>query len=106
MEIIHLDIGGTHPMSVARSTLCADKDSFLTKLFSSGDELKPMKVKDDEGKERIFIDRPGHSLYQVINFLQTSKLTLPEFESIPERKAFFDELAFWHIETHFKFDAI
>lgn len=81
-------------MTVSRQVLTSDKDSFLTKMFNSGDEIKPLMVDDEKEKDkkRVFIDRNGHSFQQMINYLQNFKSILPEFESIPERKGFFEEL--------------
>lgn len=60
-------------------------------------------MKQENGK--IFIDRDGETFQQVVNYLRNNKADLPKFVSMKERKSFFQELEFWHIETKHVFDA-
>ena len=41
-EVVKFNIGGTHFTEVTIATLNNDKKSFLSKMFSSGDNFKPL----------------------------------------------------------------
>ena len=94
-EVVKFNIGGTHFTEVTIATLNHDKKSFLSKMFSSGDNFKPL-VQDDG---RIFIDRDGEAFMHVIDDLRNGKTMLPEFHGNRDRRNFFKELNYWAIET-------
>lgn len=97
-EVVKFNISGTHEAQVMIATLNAEKESFLGKMFMSGDQYKPLIQEDG----RIFIDRDGESFMHIINYLRDNKKTLPEFRGMRERKMFFRELDYWQIKTtHF-----
>lgn len=100
-EVVKLNISGTHEAQIQVSTLNFDKDSFLGKMFSTGDQYKPLVQEDG----RIFIDRDGEAFCHVIDYLRNYKKRLPEFRGMRERKMFFRELDYWRIETVHKVDA-
>lgn len=81
--------------------LCSDQKSFLAKMFSANDQFKPMVQEDG----KIFLDRNGEVFQHVIDYLRDGKKELPEFRNMRERKQFFKELEFWHIETRHFVDA-
>lgn len=95
-ELAKFNIGGTHEAQVMIATLNNEKDSFLGKMFMSGDQYKPLVQEDG----RIFIDRDGESFMHIINYLRDGKKTLPEFRGMRERKLFFRELDYWQIKAH------
>ena len=91
-SLIQLDAGGID-ITCNVGLFTREEGSFLAKMFMSGDQYKPMKREDG----KIFIDRDGEIFQQVVNYLRNGKAELPEFYSMKERKAFFQELEFWHI---------
>ena len=93
--MVKFNIGGTPFTEVTIATLNNDKKSFLSKMFSSGDNFKPL-VEDDG---RIFIDRDGEAFMHVIDYLRNGKTMLPEFHGNRDRRNFFKELNYWAIET-------
>ena len=90
-EVVKFNISGTHEAQVMIATLNQEKNSFLGKMFMSGENFKPLIQEDG----RIFIDRDGESFMHVINYLRDGKKTLPEFRGMRERKMFFKELSYW-----------
>lgn len=69
-EIIHLNVGGT-VYTTTRSTLCRYPDSMLGAMFR-GDI--PSRL-DHNG--HYFIDRDGECFKYILNFLRSTKLSLP-----------------------------
>lgn len=95
-EVVKLNIGGTHDAQIMIATLNAEKDSFLGKMFMSGDQYKPLVQEDG----RIFMDRDGEAFLAVVNYLRDVKKTLPEFRGMRERRMFFKELDYWQIKAN------
>jgi hypothetical protein len=93
---VKLNIGGTHDAQIMIATLNAEKDSFLGKMFMSGDQYKPLVQEDG----RIFMDRDGEAFLAVVNYLRDTKKTLPEFRGMRERRMFFKELDYWQIKPN------
>ncbi len=71
-EIIDLNIGGTHLITTARSTLTQVKDSSLAAMFSGRHRLS-------KHNDRVFIDRDGDAFCAMLSFLRTGKV--PMFQS-------------------------
>lgn len=83
-----LDIGGTHQIATARTTLTKFPSSTLGYMFSGKHDLKTHKG-------RIFIDRCGDSFASVISFLRTGKI--PVFNSKYDELRFYEEMDYWQI---------
>lgn len=89
-ELVNLNVGGTHKVTVSQKVLQLVKNSQLAKMFSGMHELK--KVDD-----AYFIDRDGATFLQLINFLRNDRKIYPEFETANDQKQFSEELIFWGI---------
>jgi len=77
-QFIRLNVGG-YEYSATKSTLCADPESMLAKMF--GGEIPSSK--DENG--RVIIDRDGEMFQYILNFLRSSKLALPkDFKKIDQ----------------------
>lgn len=87
-EIIELDIGGTHKLATARTTLTKFPSSALGCMFSG-------KHKLNKHNGRIFIDRDGEPFVSVITYLRSGKI--PVFNSKTEEMKFIEEMEFWQI---------
>ncbi|XP_060083431.1 BTB/POZ domain-containing protein KCTD6-like [Ylistrum balloti] len=69
-ELIHLNVGGVM-YTTTRATLCKYRDSMLGAMFMGS----MMSTTDQKG--RPFIDRDGEMFKYILNFLRSSKLSLP-----------------------------
>lgn len=69
-ELIHLNVGGT-PYTTTRATLCRYPDSMLGAMFR-GDIPSRLDLNG-----HYFIDRDGDIFKYILNFLRSSKLSLP-----------------------------
>jgi len=87
-DIIELDIGGTHKIATARSTLTKFPSSALGCMFSG-------KHKLNKHKGRAFIDRDGEAFLSVITYLRSGKI--PVFNTKAEEIKFLEEMEFWQI---------
>lgn len=87
-EIIELDIGGTHKLATARTTLTKFPSSALGCMFSG-------KHKLNMHNGRVFIDRDGDPFISVITYLRSGKI--PVFNSKTEEMRFIEEMEFWQI---------
>jgi hypothetical protein len=88
MEIIEMNVGGTHKLSATKSVLTRYQNSLLTAFFSSGNNLTKM-----DGK--VYIDRDGEPFSLLISFLRSGKS--PIFQSENQETAFRNELNYWQI---------
>ncbi|XP_023931584.1 uncharacterized protein LOC106171442 [Lingula anatina] len=70
-DLVHLNIGGVH-FTTTKSTLTRYADSMLGAMFSGA-----MATTVDE-KGHYFIDRDGDIFRYILNFLRSSRLSLPE----------------------------
>ena len=83
-----LDIGGTHMIATARTTLTKFASSTLGYMFNGMHDLK-------QHKGRVFIDRDGEPFTHVISYLRSGKV--PVFNTKHEELRFIEEMDFWQI---------
>lgn len=96
MDLIKLNIGGTHHLTCDKAVLRSVPGSFLSKLFN---ELHALKV-TDEGE--VFLDRDGKTFETLLNYLRDDRKVFPEFMFRHEETMFFKELQYWNIDTEHK----
>lgn len=87
-DLIELNIGGTHTLTTARSTLTKVHNSFLAALFSPGNKLTTYRGK-------VFIDRDGEPFIKMVSYLRSGHM--PMFASKQQEQSFKDELEYWQI---------
>lgn len=88
MEVIEMNVGGTHKLSANRSVLTKYQNSLLAALFFSGNNLSKI-----DG--RVYIDRDGEPFSQLISYLRSGKP--PMFSSEIQEAVFQNELKYWQI---------
>ncbi|OWF54174.1 BTB/POZ domain-containing protein KCTD6-like [Mizuhopecten yessoensis] len=71
MELIHLNVGGVM-YTTTKATLCKYRDSMLGAMF-----IGSMRSATDQN-DCPFIDRDGEMFKYILNFLRSSKLSLPD----------------------------
>ena len=71
-DLINLNIGGTHSITVKKSTLCSIKGSKLQKMFST---INPSSLKSTP----FFVDRDGDIFKILITYLRND-FSIPPIE--------------------------
>lgn len=78
-ELVNLNVGGTHKITVNQKVLQLVKNSQLAKMFSGMHELKM-----HDGA--YFIDRDGATFLSLVNYLRNDRKIYPEFDSANDQK--------------------
>ena len=92
MEVVSLNIGGTHHIQTDKQVLTLCEGSNLAKIFSGMHEVKKI---DDE----IFLDRDGQAFETLVNYLRNDRKVFPEFNDKNSENMFYKELNYWGIDA-------
>ncbi len=88
IDIIHLNIGGTHKITTTRNTLCKIENTGLFSIFKNKEKINLPKQ-----NEFYFIDRDGKIFMLLLSYLRNMKI--PFFESKYDEVLFYEELEYW-----------